>query len=68
MLPHIGPVANEIARAQQQVEEVERATSVLQPFVAVDASLQFVAKQRRQIGVGVGLERVESSSSAWWAA
>ena len=56
---NVGAVADQIARTQQQVEEVERAMRGLQPFVAVDASLQFLAEQRRQIGVGVGLERVE---------
>ena len=50
---------HQVARAQQQIEEVERALARLQRLVAVDASEQLLVQQRRQVGVGAQLEVVE---------
>ena len=50
---------HQVARAVQQVEEVQLAAARLQLLVAVEAAAQLVAQQRRQIRVGVALEDVE---------
>ena len=57
--PHRRVVAHEVARAQQQVEEVERALARLSASYSIDASEQLGVQQRRQVGVGAHLELVE---------
>ena len=54
--PHPGIVSNQIARAEQQVEEIERAFALLQRLVPIDARQQFAVQQRREIRVGTYLE------------
>src|SRR5262245_7049717 len=52
-------VANEVARVQQQVEEIERALAGLEPLIPIDTLEEFAVQQCRQIGVGAQLELVE---------
>src|SRR5712671_1178219 len=42
-------VANQVARDQQQVEEIEPSRAPLQIFVDIDQRPQFLAQQRREI-------------------
>ena len=49
----------QIARAQQQVDEIERAGALLQSFVSRHNLAKLFAEERCEIGVGSGLERVE---------
>jgi hypothetical protein len=51
--------ANEVACVQQQVEEIERALSGLEPLIPIDTLEEFVVQECRQIGVGAQLELVE---------
>ena len=54
-----GASGDEVARLQQQVEEVERAGAALRLFVAIDGSRQLLLQQRRELGVGVHPELIE---------
>ena len=56
-----GVVADEVARLEQQVEEVERAGARLQLFVARDGAAQLLLQQRREIGIGVHAKLVEAA-------
>ena len=49
----------QIARAQQQIDEIERAGALLQRLVSVDDAAELFVQQRREIAVGRALERVE---------
>ena len=58
--PDLGPVAHEIARPQEEVDEIERGRSRLELFVAVDCLEQALLDERRQVRVrlaGEGLQR-----------
>ena len=62
--PHARMRREQIARAQQQIDEVERAGAALERFVAVDDIAQLVVQQRGEIAVGGALKRVELAASA----
>src|SRR5206468_7013259 len=49
----------QVARAQQQIHEVERARAALQRFVAGDHAAELLAQQRREVAIGGALKRVE---------
>ena len=49
---HFRVVADEVARLDQQIEEVERAGLLLPPFVALEALAHLLVQQRGEIGVG----------------
>ena len=49
----------QIARAQQQIDEIERASAALQALVSGDAPASSPSQQRREIAVGRALEGVE---------
>ena len=49
---HVGVVAHEIARAQQEVEEVEAAGARLRALVLRDQRPEIVAEERRELGTG----------------
>ncbi len=49
---HGGAVAHEIARDQQQVDEVEHPGALLGVFVVADDRPQLVAQKRREVGAG----------------
>ena len=55
-----GVVAHEIARAEQQIEEVERAGARLQLVVPIDRAAQLLLQERGEIGVRVQPELIES--------
>src|SRR6266545_2742081 len=59
MPPHHPIVVDQITRAQQQVEEVERAFARLELRVALHASPQLGVQQRCKVGVGTDLEVVQ---------
>ena len=56
---HLVNVAHEVPRAQQQIEEVERASAHLQLLISLDAAAQLVAQQRRKIRIRVHREAVK---------
>ncbi len=53
---HRRHIADQVARADQQVEKVERAGACLPRLELLDAGRQLVVQQRRHVGVGVGTE------------
>src|SRR5262245_23172443 len=59
MISYRRVVANEVARMQQKVEEIERALAGLEPLIPIDTLEELVVQQCRQIGVGAQLELVE---------
>ena len=58
--PDLRVVAHQVARAEEQIEEVERAGPRLQLVVAIDGAAQVALQQRREIGVGVQPELIET--------
>ena len=58
--PHAGVVAHQIARAEQQIEEVERAGARLELVVAVDRAAQLALQQRGEVGVRGHPELIEA--------
>ena len=60
---------DQIARAQEQVDEVGPAERAFGALIALDRRLQLVAQQRRQIRIGVTLEGQQrrDEASAWRA-
>ena len=64
LAPHLRVVAHEGAGAHQQVEKVERTGLLLALLVSLDARLQVVVHQGRQIGVGALAEVDEAATSA----
>ena len=56
MAANAGVVPNEIARPQQQIEEIQCALSCFQPLVVVNAAEEFGVQCRSEIGVGPHLE------------
>jgi hypothetical protein len=50
---------DEIPRLDEEVDEIERARLRLEPFVTLDAALQFLLEQRREIGVSRRSKLVE---------
>ncbi len=51
------PVAlHQIASSQQQVEEVHRALSYLQPLILINAAKKFGVQDRRKVGIGPHLK------------
>ena len=50
---------HEVARANQQIQEIKRALARLQRLVHVDATEQLLVEQRGQVGVGSKHEVVE---------
>ena len=57
--PHGSSLRDEVARLEQQVEEVERAGARLQLLVAVDGAHQLLLQRRGEVGVGVHPELIE---------
>ena len=57
--PHLCVVAHEVARAEQQIEEVERAAASLQLVVAVDGAAQIALEQGGEVGIGGHPELIE---------
>ena len=49
----------QIACAQQQIDEIERARAALQLFVSRERARELLAQQRREVGVGRALKFVE---------
>ena len=60
---HIGVVADQIARLDQQIEEVERAGFLLALFVALQALAHLLVKERGEIGVG-GIAKLRAGPAA----
>src|SRR4030095_9228008 len=56
---HGGVVAHQVARAQQEVGEVETPRACLRALVVLDQRPQVVAQQRREVGAGAADEVVE---------
>ena len=56
---HAGVIANEIARLDEEIEEIEPPRLGLQEFVVRDRRLQRFVEQRREIGVARRNEGVE---------
>ena len=56
---HVRVVAHQVARAQQQIDEVEAAGPRLQALVVLDQRPQVVAQERRQVGPRAAYEVVE---------
>ena len=56
---HARVVAHQVARPQEQIDEVETAGARLQPLVVLDQRPQVVAQQRRQLGARAAHEVVE---------
>ncbi len=52
-------VAHQVAREQQQIEEVERAALRLHLLVAHRARPQLLLQERREVGVGGHAELIE---------
>src|SRR6185437_377380 len=59
--PHVGVAANEVARAHEQVEEVERAFALLQRLVPIDARQQLGVEQRGEVRIRAPLKIGERS-------
>ena len=59
MPPHLRIVPQQVARAKQEVEEVERARARLERFVGVHACQQLAMQERREVGVRPRPEIVE---------
>ena len=62
--PHLRVVAHEVARAEEQIEEVERSAPGLQLAVAVDGAAQVLLEQRSEVGIGVHPELIETRLAA----
>ena len=70
---HVAAVAHDVARAHEQVEEVERADASLGVFVGGDDGRQLVVQARGEVGVGVAVELLDArglsascaSSTCW---
>ena len=58
--PHAGAVAHQIAREEEEIEEVERAGASLQLIVAVDGPAQIPLQQRRQVRVREHAELIQA--------
>ena len=58
--PHLRVVAHEVARAEQQIEEVERPASRLQLVVAVDGAAEVALEQGGEVGIGGQPELIET--------
>ena len=57
--PHLVMIAHQIARADQQIEEIERTEPRLRHFIAIDRLPQFALQQRREIRVRGPLKRFQ---------
>src|SRR5262249_48926060 len=57
--PYTHVVADEVARPQEQVDEVETAGATLQPFGVLPQRPQVVSQQGRELGSGAAHEIVE---------
>ena len=51
--PHLDAVAHEVARSQQQVDEIERGGARLQFLIAVDGVQQRLLHERREVSIGL---------------
>ena len=56
---HLCVVAHEVARAEEQIEEVERAAAGLQLVVAIDGAAQLALEQGGEVGIGGHPELIE---------
>ena len=55
----LGVAGKQIAAAQEQVDEVERAGTLLQPFVSRNGLAQLDVQERGEVGVGGALKPIE---------
>src|SRR6188768_1524601 len=59
LTPHVAVVANEIARAQQEVDEVETSGTRLGALVLRDQRPEIFAQERCELGTGLPHELLE---------